>query len=145
MREILSHKLWIGNAADVRDVEQIMDSGILAIIDLAMEQAISSLPRTLVYCRFPITDGQQDSQSILRTAIETLVSFVQKGIPTLICCNAGMSRSPAVVAGAMAVLKGGYADEWLKKIVMGYPHDISPQLWQTVRRVCTEMQRRLSP
>jgi hypothetical protein len=139
MREILSQKLWLGNTADARDVDGIMQAGIGAVIDLAIEQPMPTLPRSLVYCRFPIMDGQQTSLSILRAAIEMLVSLLNKQIPTLVCCSAGMSRSPAVVAGAMSVFRGGDPDDRLREIVMSHPHDVSPQLWQDVRGICAEM------
>ncbi len=142
MREIIPGKLWLGNAADAHNVESIMQAGILAVIDLAAEQPMPTLPRSLVYCRFPILDGQQTSQAVLRAAIEAIVSLLNKEIPTLVYCSAGMSRSPAVVAGALSVLQGGSPDDRLRQIALGHPHDVSPQLWQDVRDVCAEMVRR---
>jgi protein-tyrosine phosphatase len=142
MREILPSKLWLGNSADVHDAEGILQTGIAAVIDLAFEQLMPTLPRSLVYCRFPIMDGQQTSPFALRAAIETLVSLLNKEIPTLVCCSAGMSRSPAVVAGAIAISQGGDPDNRLREIAMGHPHDVSPQLWQDVRCICAEMEKR---
>jgi protein-tyrosine phosphatase len=84
-------------------------------------------------------DGQQTSLSVLRAAIEMLVSLLNKRIPTLVCCSAGMSRSPAVVAGAMSIFRGGDPDDRLREIVMSHPHDVSPQLWQDVRGICAEI------
>jgi hypothetical protein len=139
MREILPSKLWLGNAADARDVEGMMKVGVEAVIDLAIEQLMPTLPRSLVYCRFPIMDGQQSSPSVLPAAIEMLVSLLNKGVPTLVCCSAGMSRSPAIVAGAVAIFQGGDPDTRLREVVMGHPHDVSPQLWQDIRCVCAEM------
>jgi hypothetical protein len=145
MREILPSRLWLGNAADARNVEGITQAGIGAVIDLAIEQLMPTLPRSLVYCRFPIMDGEQYSPSTLRTAIEMLVSLLNKGIPTLVCCSAGMSRSPAVVAGAVSILQGGDPDDRLREIVLGHPHDVSPQLWQDVRCICAEMEEKRHP
>ena len=145
MREILPSYLWLGNSADLRAVERVLQSGIQAVIDLAVEQLAPALPRTLVYCRFPILDGEQTSATVLRTAIETLVLFLERGIPTLVCCSAGMSRSPAVAAGALSIFRGGNPDDHLRKIVMGYPHDVSPQLWQDVRDTCAEIKEKRHP
>jgi hypothetical protein len=142
MREILPSMLWLGNSADIRNVESILQSGIQAVIDLAIEQLMPTLPRTLVYCRFPILDGEQSSPAALRAAIETLVRFLQRGIPTLVCCSAGMSRSPAVVAGALSISQGGNPDDHLRKIAMNHPHDVSPQLWQDVRGICAEIKEK---
>jgi hypothetical protein len=145
MREILPQKLWIGNSADARNVECLMQASIAAIMDLAIEQLMPSLPRSLIYCRFPIMDGQQDSQSMLKFAIETLVSLLTKDIPTLVCCSAGMSRSPAIVAGALSIFLGGSPDDRLREVVMGHSHDVSPQLWQDVRCICAEMMESRKP
>jgi protein-tyrosine phosphatase len=139
MREILPNKLWIGNSADARNVECLVQEGIEAVLDLAVEQLMPSLPRSLIYCRFPIMDGQQSSQSMLKLAIETLISLLKKEVPTLVCCSAGMSRSPAIVAGALSIMQGGNPDDRLREIVLGHPHDVSPQLWQDVRRICSEI------
>jgi hypothetical protein len=140
MREILPSKLWLGNAGDLRNVESILQNGIQAVIDVAIEQWMPTLPRTLVYCRFPILDGEQSSPMPLRTAIETLVLFLRKGIPTLVCCSAGMSRSPAVVAGALSIAQGGNPDDHLRSVVLGHPHDVAPQLWEDVRSICAEIE-----
>jgi hypothetical protein len=142
MREIIPSRLWLGNAGDLRNAESIMQNGIQAVIDVAIEQWMPTLPRTLVYCRFPILDGEQSSPTPLRTAIETLVLLLKKGVPTLVCCSAGMSRSPAVVAGALSIVQGGSPDDHLRTVVLGHPHDVSPQLWQDIRTICAEMEKR---
>ena len=72
----------------------------------------------------------------MQTAIETVVLFLQREIPSLVCCGAGMSRSPAVIAAALSVFQGGTPDDRLRQIAIGHPHDISPQLWEDVRWVC---------
>lgn len=139
MREILSRILWLGNAADARNIEGVMDAGIMAVIDLAHEELPLTLPRSIVYCRFPILDGQQSSRQILLVAIETLVSLLKKDIPTLVYCSAGMSRSPAVIAAALSILHGGTPEERLRQVVANHPHDISPQLWAEVRDLCKDI------
>jgi hypothetical protein len=145
MREILTSKLWLGNAGDVRNVERIMQAGVSAVVDLAAEQPMPTLPQSLLYCHFPVFDGQQASATILSTAIETVVLLLEKQIPTLVYCGAGMSRSPAIVAGALAVFQGGSPDDHLREIAIGQPHDVSGQLWQDVRTVCAEITRTNHP
>ena len=136
MREILPGGLWIGNAGDGRDPERLLRDGILAVINLAAEEPSPVLPRSMVYCHFPITDGAQDSQGVLGVAIQTLVALLKKQVPTLVYCGAGMSRSPAVVAAALSIVQGGSPEEKLREIVAGQPHDVSPQLWAAVCRAC---------
>ena len=139
MREILPRKLWLGNAADARNIEGVMDAGILAVVDLAHEELPLTLPRSIVYCRFPILDGQQSSRQILSAAIETLVALQKKNIPTLVYCSAGMSRSPAVIAAALSICQGGTPEERLRQVAANHPHDISPQLWAEVRDLCKDI------
>ena len=139
MREILPGQLWLGNTGDASDYSSIYESGIVAIIDLALENMPPALARSLVYCRFPIIDGGQGSQEVLQTAIETVISLFRKEMPTLVVCGAGMSRSPAVVAAALSIINGENPDDWLRHVVSGHPHDISPQLWKDVRNVCENL------
>ena len=57
MREIIPSQLWLGNAMDVRDLRRILDLGISAIVDLALEESVPQITREIIYCRFPIVDG----------------------------------------------------------------------------------------
>ncbi len=78
MREVITEKLWIGNAFDARDISGVLDLGIAAIVDLAMEELPIQFPRDVVYCRFPLIDGAGNQPAVLRTAIETIASFMVK-------------------------------------------------------------------
>jgi len=136
MREILPNQLWIGNAGDARDPARLLQNGIVAIINLAAEEPSPVLPRSMVYCHFPLTDGAQDDPTILCVAIQTVATLLKSQVSTLVYCGAGMSRSPAIVAAALSIVRGGSAEEKLKEIVAGHPHDVSPQLWEAVCGVC---------
>jgi hypothetical protein len=142
MREIVPGKLWLGNSGDLRHADQILQSGVYAVVDLAIEQWMPMLPRTFMYCRFPIADGEQDFPEFLRVAVETLVLFLQQEIPTLVCCSAGMSRSPAVAAAALSIVRNANPDDELREIAIGHAHDVSPQLWQDVCRICAEVKQK---
>jgi hypothetical protein len=141
MREILPGRLWIGNAGDGRDPDRLLLAGVAAVINLAAEEASPVLPRSMVYCHFPITDGVQDVQSILDVAIQTLVSLLKNQVPTLVYCGAGMGRSPAVAAAALSIVQGGTPGDKLWEVVAGQPHDVSPQLWEAVQRACRVSER----
>ena len=135
MREIIPGKVWLGNAGDGRDPARLLEAGIGAVINLAVEEPLPVLPRTMTYCHFPIMDGAQECEGVLAAAIQTLVSLLRNQVPTLVHCGAGMSRSPAIVAAALAIVEGGSPEEKLRQVVSGQPHDVSPQLWQAVRMV----------
>jgi hypothetical protein len=134
MREILPGKLWMGNAGDGRDPERLTRAGVVAVINLAAEEPSPALPRGMIYCRFPIVDGAQDIHGVLIVAVRTLAALLKNRVPSLVYCGAGMSRSPAVVAGALSIVEGGSPEQRLQEVVAGHPHDISPQLWEAVCR-----------
>jgi protein-tyrosine phosphatase len=137
MREVISGTLWIGNALDARDVTGVLGLGITAIIDLAIEEPPIQFPRDIACCRFPLIDGSSNQPAILRAAIETTVTLIKSGTPTLVACGAGMSRSPAIVAAAMATLEGGTLSEALGRLTAGQPHDVSPSLLAEISDVMT--------
>jgi protein-tyrosine phosphatase len=134
MHEILPNQLWIGNAGDGRDAARLLEAGVAAVVNLAAEEPSPALPRGMIYCRLPIMDGEQDDDSVLDLAIQIVVSLLKKEIPTLVHCSAGMSRSPAVAAAALAIVQSGSPEEKLKQIAASRPHDVSPQLWEAVKR-----------
>ena len=43
-----------------------------------------------------------------------------------------MSRSPAIVAAALAVLEGSTLEECLASVTKSYPADVLPALWDEV-------------
>jgi protein-tyrosine phosphatase len=135
MHEIFPNQLWIGNAGDGRDGERLLKAGVAAVVNLAAEEPSPALPRNMIYCRLPIIDGEQDDESVLDLAIQTVVSLLKKRIPTLVHCSAGMSRAPAVAAAALAIVEGGSPEEKLKQIAASRPHDVSPQLWEAVKTI----------
>ena len=132
MHEVIPNRLWIGNAVEARDIRRLLDLGVAALVDLAIEELPSGLIRELVYCRIPLIDGSSNPPERLRLAVETLVALIRQGMPTFVFCGAGMSRSPAITAAALAVVEGADANTVLQRIVAGIPHDVSPALWQEV-------------
>lgn len=136
MTEIVPGLLWIGNAMEVRGLPGVLEAEIGALVDLALEERPPMLTRDLVYCRFPLIDGGGNPPSLLGAAVEAVVLLLEKKIPTLVYCGAGMSRSPAIVAAALAASRGASLDGALAEVVAGRPHDVSPALWDEVKRVC---------
>ena len=53
-------------------------------------------------------------------------------IPTLVCCGAGMSRSPAIVAAALALVERAPFEDCLRRVARHHPSDVSPGLWSEV-------------
>ncbi len=138
MREIIPQRLWLGNALD-REPRRLYDLGIAALVDLALEELPAQMTRDMMYCRFPLVDGAGNSPAVLATAIETTASLIRKQVPLLVTCAAGMSRSPAIIAAALTIVRDDSPDECLQRLVAGQPHDVSPSLWADAKTVCAEM------
>jgi hypothetical protein len=133
MRQIAGRKLWLGHAGDLRDVRAILSAGIDAVVELAAGEPPAVLPRELVHCRFPLTDGGENSLWLVRLAAEAIAGLIQAGVPTLVGCSAGMSRSISLAAGGLAMADGRDLREVVAEIVRNGPADVSPGL---IRQVC---------
>jgi predicted protein tyrosine phosphatase len=135
MRTIVPKLLWIGNALDLKSVEMVLSLGVQAVIDLATNEPPVRYPRDIAYCRLPLNDGTSNDPTILRLAIYSTVEFVKARTPTLVACSAGMSRSPAIVAAALALVEHQPPDEMLRGVALTGPHDVAPLLWDQIKRL----------
>jgi hypothetical protein len=131
MHRVANLPLWIGTARDARDIRGVLDAGIEAIVDLAMDEPPVQPTRELVSLRFPIVDGADNPRWVLRAAVEAVAGLLREGVPTLVACSAGASRSPAVAAAAVARWKGLPPEDGLRLIGRG---DVSVALWQSILR-----------
>src|SRR5438105_3633475 len=104
MHQIHPHNLWVGSSGDIRDWLRLYDLGIRAVVQLAYEEAPLSLPHDFVGCRFPLVDGEENAAEVLSLAITTLTQFLEQKFGCLVCCQAGLSRSPAIAGAAIARL-----------------------------------------
>jgi protein-tyrosine phosphatase len=135
MNQITPYPLWVGHAGDGRDFQEVFDKGIKAIVQLAMEEPLLQPPRELVYLRFPLLDGSGNDANLLQLAIGCVVTLIQHGTPTLVCCGGGMSRSPAIVAAALSTVEHADMEECLRRVIQLHPADVSPGFWEEIRHV----------
>jgi hypothetical protein len=134
MRRIGNRPLWVGHAGDIQKVPAILAAGIEAVIELADSDTFATLPRELIRCRFPLADGSGNPSWLLRLAAETLAAMLREGVPVLVCCSAGMSRSICLAAAALALTEGKTLAVSLKEIAVTGPADVSPALLADVSR-----------
>jgi hypothetical protein len=132
MNQILPHPVWVGHAGESRDFRQLFDAGIRAVVDLALEEPPSQPPRELIYCRFPLLDGVGNPPELLFLAISTVVTLLKKHTPTLVSGGAGVSRAPAITAGALALVHQDSPEECLQRVVQQHHSDVSPGLWSEI-------------
>jgi protein-tyrosine phosphatase len=143
MRRISPYNLWIGNVGDVSNLRLLYDEGIVAIVDLASNEPIPRLNRDFVYTRFPIMDGEGTPTWMLRMAIETIVKLIEANKNTFVYCSAGISRSPAIVAGSLALVNN-YTPEKCIEMIAQYGHcDITPGLWKEIVDLLTHWSNHL--
>jgi hypothetical protein len=135
MRQIDELSLWIGTARDARDIKHVLDRGIKAIVDLALEEPPINPTRELVYLRFPLIDGNGNPQWLLRAVLATVDGLILSHVPTLITCGAGMSRSPAVAAVVAARFIELEPVDVLVSLQNHGPIDVSPTLLQELLAV----------
>jgi protein-tyrosine phosphatase len=130
MRCVIDDIVWIGNAAEARDVASLIEQGFDVVVDLAIEEPVARLAREQIYLRFPIYDGVGNDPKVLAAAIKTISQLISiEGIKIVICCSMGISRSPAIVALAMSLETNCIPEESLAKLTSKVPCDISPGLW----------------
>ena len=135
MNRIGSLPVWIGHAGEGRDFREVFDAGIEAIVQVAAEESPPQPPRALICCHFPLTDGAGNRSDLLALAIRTTATLIKIHVPTLVLCSEGSSRSPVIAAAALALAHGEPAEDWLARVVHNHPCDVSPGLWNDVRRI----------
>ena len=89
----------------------------------------------MVDCHFPLVDGAGNPAWLLRAAVDCVAGLVRSGTPTLIYCGAGMSRTPAVAAAALARVSGLPPAETLALVARSGAADVSPGLWRELHAV----------
>ena len=132
MNQVLPHSLWLGHAGEARDFRALFGAGIQAVVDLAAEEPPSQPPRELIYCRFPVVDGEGNPYELLRLAVDTVAALFRAQVPTLVLCSMGMSRAPAVAAAALALVRQERPEKCLEEVLAHHPSDVSPGLWREV-------------
>jgi len=138
MREVIPSVLWIGNAHDARDVKGVLAHGIGVVIDLAIEEPPIQFPRDIAYCRFPLLDGEGNSPALLQAAIDTTANFASAGLPILVACSGGMSRSPIIASAVLAKIESLELYAAVERIRATGPCDFSPGFWNDVQELLNQ-------
>src|SRR5262245_49612796 len=135
MIRIEPHSLWLGNSGDFRDVSTLVAAGIEAVVQLAIEEPLAPLPREIVYLRVPILDVNGNIPVTLRLSVDVVSRLLSANTRTLLCCSAGMSRSPAIAAFALAAAGAPSPEVALEAIRKTRAVDVSAGLWQELLAV----------
>ena len=139
IRNTSRERLYIGDAINARDLRQLYDRNIAAVIDLAANEPPAQLGRDIVYARFPLHDDGSNSPQLIRATIDCLRSLLLNEYRTLVACSAGMSRSPVVASAAVSLMTGVSLNDSLADIVRDSPHDNSPTFLDSVATTLVAM------
>jgi hypothetical protein len=135
VRRIEGHTLWIGTARDARNIKGVLDAGIEAIVDLAIMSEPLKPSRELMYLRYPLLDGEGNPLWLIAVTAHSVANLLWYGVPTLVACDGGMSRSLAISALAVGSLSPPVPlDEVLRQLATAGPADVHPALWEDVKR-----------
>lgn len=134
MRQVAGRALWIGNPGDTRDARMVLDAGIEAVIELADNEPMATLPREIVRCRFPLSDGGENPAWLLRMAAESVAVLLRAEVPVLVCCSGGMNRSVCIAAAGVALVDECPLADALLVIVGSGPADVSPSLFAQLQQ-----------
>jgi hypothetical protein len=134
MRQVPERNLWIGNAGDLREPRAIFDHEIQAVIELADNEPFAALPRDLIRCRFPLSDGGPNASWLLRLACEAVAALLRAQVRTLVCCSNGMSRSVCVAAGSISLAEGVSLHNALTLVADSGPADVAPELFDQLQK-----------
>lgn len=138
MHSILPDQLWIGPSRDLEAFVTLTAPENLAIVDLAIDELVHPRFRDIVYLRIPLIDGPENPTQRLQLAVDAVVSLVRGGIPAVVVCSLGMSRSPAIAAGALARLHSCSPEEALMTVSQAVACDVSPGLWKDLLHLLEE-------
>ena len=125
MHQIKPFALWVGHAGDGRAFREIFANDIRAIVQLAIEEPPLQPPHELICQRFPLLDGEGNDRDVLNLAIHAVAGLIRKRIPALVCCGAGMSRSPVIVAAALTVATESDLGKCMHEVLQNRAADIS--------------------
>jgi protein-tyrosine phosphatase len=128
MRQIANRQLWIGHAGDLNNPRAVLNLGIQAVVELADNEQMATLPRDLIRCPFPINDGDEERSWLLRMAAETTAALLRERVPTLVCCSFGVNRSVCIAAAGISIAEGIPLNEAVSIVVGTGPADVSPAL-----------------
>jgi len=102
----ITDKIFIGNSSDAMyRKKELNAAGITAILNVAKDLTNKTTTHNeFVMEKVGLIDGAGNSQLTAVAAVAALLGLLADGNTVLIHCRMGVSRSPSVVASALAVM-----------------------------------------
>ncbi|MEZ3143880.1 protein phosphatase [Halobaculum sp. MBLA0143] len=112
----IGDRLFVGDARDAARGDALPAVGVEAVVRLTHSPPETPYPESLAVDAVPLIDGPRNDPAATRRAISRLRARVESGETTLVHCSAGASRSVAVAAGALALVRGVAFDDALATV-----------------------------
>jgi hypothetical protein len=140
VRLISGYRLFVGPAMTLKDPAAVLATGVQTVICVAAEKFPDPWPRDLPFLRLPLDEGASNSEPLVTLLLHIVGRLIAEDVPTLIVCSMGMSRSVGVAAASIALYEGAAPDDVLRRVVKEHPADMSPSLWDSLRRFVQQIQ-----
>ncbi|WP_251330013.1 dual specificity protein phosphatase family protein [Haloplanus pelagicus] len=135
MRRQLTDRLYVGDRTAARNIEDLTEAGITAVLRLT-HGTPPPYPDSLTVIERPLVDGPQNDLSNFRVATDRLTALLDADETVLVHCSAGSSRSVAVAGAVLARREGVDVETALTRLQSVHPEaDPHPALVDHARRV----------
>lgn len=138
--EQITDNLYIGNLREAGRPKTYTDHDITAVLNLCNLDPVRPYPEYLIIARQPLIDGEQNKLVDFEVAIKQLLELLNREEQIFVHCGAGVSRSCAVTATALAYEHGISIEDAVEWIAREKP-DVNPhptlleQACQTLARM----------
>lgn len=97
----LTDRIAVGGLDAFHDIAELKRQGITAVLNVAAKTQPDVRGTGLMYACMPLHDNHENARHLMVAAAAALAGLLQTDGKVLVCCQSGLSRSPAVVAITM--------------------------------------------
>lgn len=133
--DLVTDSLAVGSFVEAGDAELLALHGITAVLCLAKDRMKAKPPTGVEKDSWPLVDGEGNTRSDIDGALRKLERLLTCHARVLVHCNAGTSRSCALVAVWLARREGLTLDVALARVAAKRPTQaVAPGLLEVLER-----------
>ena len=133
--DFVTESIAIGSFVEAGDAELLASHRITAVLCLAKDRMKAKPPAGVEKDSWPLVDGEGNTRSDIDGALRKLDRLLGRHARVLVHCNAGTSRSYALVAVWLARREGLTLDAALARVATKRPTQaVSPGLLDVLER-----------
>lgn len=136
----ITDQLYLGNLREAGNPKTYTENNITAVLNLCNLDPVRPYPEHLIIARQPLIDSGQNKMADFELAVEQLFELLNNEEYVFVHCGAGVSRSCAITATALAYNYEISIEDAVKCIAQEKP-DVNPhptlleQAQQTLTRI----------